>query len=87
MALRRAFLTEHHNSMKRTVVSVLLDMSNFYDRIKLEALCNRWLDSNYPPTHAAFAMQLYLGGRILEAEGEASQQLWTENGILACTML
>ena len=83
VALRRAFLTEHHNSMKRTVVSVLLDMSNFYDRIKLEALCNRWLDSNYPPTHAAFAMQLYLGGRILEAEGEASQQLWTENGILA----
>ena len=83
VALRRAFLTEHHNAMKRTVVSVLLDMSNFYDRIKLEALCNRWLDSNYPPTRAAFAMQLYLGGRILEAEGEASNQLWTENGILA----
>ena len=58
-------------------------MSNFYDRIKLEALCNRWLDSNYPPTHAVFAMQLYLGGRILEAEGEASNKLWTENGILA----
>ena len=28
-------------------------------------------------------MQLYLGGRILEAEGEASNQLWTQNGILA----
>ena len=28
-------------------------------------------------------MQIYLGTRILEAEGEASQPMWTENGILA----
>ena len=65
------------------MVSVLLDMSNFYDRISLQKLCTRWLDSDYPKTHAALAMQLYLGGRILEAEGEASNQVWTQNGILA----
>lgn len=32
---------------------------------------------------ASFAMQIYLGTRILEAEGEASQPMWTENGILS----
>lgn len=76
-------MTEHHSAMKKMVVSVLLDVSNFYDRISVETLCNRWLDSTYPRTHAALAMQLYLGGRILEAEGEASSQLWTQNGVLA----
>lgn len=33
VALKRAFITEHHHSLKKTVTSVLLDMSNLYDRI------------------------------------------------------
>ena len=32
VALKRAFLAEHHNALRKTVVSVLLDMSNFYDQ-------------------------------------------------------
>lgn len=48
-----------------------------------EKLSQRWLDSNYPATHAALAMQIYCGARILEAEGEASRPIWTKNGILA----
>ena len=83
VALKRAFMTEHHKALQRTVISVLLDMSNFYDRIDLEKLTERWLDSDYPATHAALAMQIYCGSRNLEAEGEASRPLWTANGILA----
>ena len=83
VALRRAFVTEHSQALNKTVISVLLDMSNFYDRINLQKLAERWISSNYPATHAAFAMQIYLGTRILEAEGEASQPMWTENCILA----
>ena len=83
VALKRAFMTEHHKALQRTVISVLLDMSNFYDRIDLEKLTERWLDSDYPATHAALAMQIYCGSRILEAEGEASRPIWTANGILA----
>ena len=83
VALKRAFLTEHHHALKKTVVSVLLDMSNFYDRINLQKLAERWMTSNYPGTHASFAMQIYCGTRILEAEGEASTPMWTTNGILA----
>ena len=83
MALKRAFLTEHHAAHKRTVISVLLDLSNFYDRISLEKLAIRWLESDYPATRAAMAMQVYTGQRILEAEGEASQPIWTTHGILA----
>ena len=60
-----------------------MDMSNFYDRIDLEKLSERWLDSSYPATHAALAMQIYCGSRILEAEGEASKTIWTQRGILA----
>ena len=83
VALKRSFMTEYHSTHKRSVISVLLDLSNFYDRIALDKLAQRWLESTYPATHAALAMQVYTGQRILEAEGEASQPLWTANGILA----
>eukprot|EP00913_Durusdinium_trenchii_P014808 g13886.t1 len=83
VALKRAFMTEHHAAHNRTVISVLLDMSNFYDRIDLVKLTERWLDSSYPATHAALAIQVYSGQRILEAEGEASQPLWATHDILA----
>ena len=83
VALKRAFLTEHHHALKKTVVSVLLDVSNFYDRINLQKLAERWMTSNYPGTHASFAMQIYCGARVLEVEGEASTPMWTTNGILA----
>ena len=83
VALKGSFMTEHHAARKRTVISVLLDLSNFYDRISLEQLAHRWLESSYPATHAALAMQVYTGQRILEAEGEASAPLWATHGILA----
>ena len=76
-------MTEHHTAHRRTVVSVLLDLSNFYDRICLQKLATRWVASSYPATHAAMAMQVYSGSRILEAEGEASEPLWGTHGILA----
>ena len=69
--------------MNRTVISVLLDLSNFYDRIDLEKLCERCHQAEYPSVDAAFTMQVYLGCRILEAEGEASAPVWTRRGILA----
>lgn len=58
VALKRAFMTEHHHALKRTVISVLMDMSNFYDRLDLEKLSQWWVDSDYPAAHAALAMQI-----------------------------
>lgn len=80
VALKRAFITEHHQALNKTVISVLLDMSNFYDRIHLNKLAERWIESDYPAIHAALAIQVYSGTRILEAEGEASGPIRTERG-------
>ena len=38
VALKRSFMTEYHAAHNRTVISVLLDMSDFYDRIDLVKL-------------------------------------------------
>lgn len=46
VALKRAFMTAHHADHKRTVISVLLDLSNFYDRISLEKLAGLKLPGN-----------------------------------------
>lgn len=43
VALKRAFMTEHHKALDRTVISVLLDTSNFYDRIDLETTQQEFL--------------------------------------------
>ena len=86
VALKRPFLTEHQ-ALKKTVISVLLDMSNFYDRINLQKLAERWLSSNYyPGTHASFAVQIYCGTRILEAQGEASGSKPSAKSILSFTL-
>ena len=83
VALKRSCMTENHHALKRIVVSILLDLLNFYDRISLEKLASRWLDSDYPAVHAALATQIYCGLRILEAEGELSRPIWATHGILA----
>lgn len=38
VALQRAFVTEYRGAMKKTVISVLLGLSNFYDRTSLDKL-------------------------------------------------
>lgn len=79
-ALKRALMTEHHQALKKTVISVLLDMSNFFDRISPEKLAERWIHSDYTlPPMSPWQRRSTVS---LEAEGEASGPIWTSHGIL-----
>ena len=68
---------------EKFLVSTLCDMSNFYDRIDLQKLADRWELAQYPPTHTMLAMQLYTGYKMMEAEGIVSPIFRSKRGILA----
>lgn len=42
LALCRSFATKHHKAQNIVIISVLLDLSNFYDRIDREASSPVW---------------------------------------------
>ena len=83
IALKRLLQAEVMTANKRFVVSVLCDLSNFYDRISLSKLTERWQQVRYPEVHAMFATQLYTSARYLEDENITQGPLYATNGILA----
>ena len=83
IALRRLFKCEVNRTSEKYVVSILCDLSNFYDCIDLSKLSRRWEQASFPPVHAMIATQLMKGPKVLEAEGTSSKGFYTKNGILA----
>ena len=57
-------------------------MSNFYDRVNLAKLAERFADVEFPPLPAIVCMQMYCDRRVLDADGETSDK-WPERGVLA----
>ena len=74
IALKRLLQAEVMTANQKCVVSVLCDLSNFYDRISLTRLSERC---------AIFATQLYTSARYLEGENITQGPVFATNGILA----
>ena len=83
IALSRLLRAEVNSADQKFVVSTLIDLSNFYDRIDLQLLSERWSEVQYPPLMAKMAMLIYRGPRYLEGEGMVDGRLYARNGILA----
>ena len=58
MALERLLRQETTKSLERHGVTVLLDMSTFYDTLDLQKLQQTAQELNYPPLALEFAMQV-----------------------------
>ena len=64
-------------------VTVLLDMSTFYDTLDLQRLQQTAQDLDYPPLGLEFAMQVYTGHKAILAEGELSPWFHATTGVAA----
>ena len=83
------YMQETAKSLERHGVTVLLDMSTFYDTLDLQKLQQTAQDLSYPPLALEFAMQVYTGHKAILAEGELSPWFHVTTGVplLAKTFL
>lgn len=59
-------------------ITVLMDMSTFYDCIDLRTLATAAQELNYPALPLWFALQLYTGPKAIQAEAELSEFFYTQ---------
>ena len=64
-------------------VTVLMDMSTFYDTIQLDRLQQEAIKLDYPPLLLELAMQLYTGPTAISAEQEFTPFFRVDRGIPA----
>ena len=83
VALERLLRQETTKSLERHGVTVLLDMSTFYDTLDLQKLQQTAQELNYPPLALEFAMQVYTGHKAILAEGELSPWFHVTTGVAA----
>ena len=83
VALERLLRQEVHRARGRHGITVLMDMSTFYDTIPLEKLQQEAIKLNYPPLHLELAMQLYTGPKAISAEQEFTPFFRVDRGIPA----
>ena len=70
VALERLLRQEVHRARGLHGVTVLMDMSTFYDTINLSRLQEEAMKLGYPPLMLELAMQLYTGPKAISAEQE-----------------
>lgn len=68
--MERLLRQEVHRARQRYGVTVLMDMSTFYDTIQLNKLQDEAVKLAYPPLLLELAMQLYTGPKAILAEQE-----------------
>ena len=83
VALQRLLQTEVAKELGEHTITLLCDMSNFYDKITLKTLPANALEYDYPALPLLFAWQVYSSPRVLTAEGEVSQPQKYAKGISA----
>ena len=83
VALERLLRQQTTKSLEKHGVTVLLDMSTFYDTLDLQKLQQTAQDLNYPPLALEFAMQVYTGHKAILAEGELSPWFHVTTGVAA----
>ena len=83
VALERLLRQEVHRANRRHGVTVLMDLSTFYDTIKLQQLQDQAIAINYPPLMLEMAMQLYTGPKAIIAEQEMTPFFHVDQGVPA----
>ena len=83
VALERLLRQETAKSLKKHGITVLLDMSTFYDTLDLQQLQQTAQDLQYPPLALEFATQVYTGHKAILAEGELSPWFHVTTGVVA----
>ena len=83
VALERLLRQETTKTLGKHGVTVLLDVSAFYDTLDLQRLQQTAQDLAYPPLALEFAMQVYTGHKAILAEGELSPWFHATTGVAA----
>ena len=83
VALEKLLRQEVHRARGLHGVTVLMDMSTFYDTINLSRLQDEAMKLGYPPLMLELAMQLYTGPKAISAEQEFTPFFRLDQGIPA----
>ena len=83
VALMRLLKCEVGRATGRQVISLLLDLQNFYDAVQLEQLLELWEPLQFPPAVMNMIFEVYTGPRLLQAEGVTSSAVHCAKGMLA----
>ena len=83
VALERLLRQEVHKARRKSGVTVLMDMSTFYDTIQLNKLQEEAVKLDYPPLLLELAMQLYTGPKAILAEQEMTPFFHVDHGVPA----
>ena len=83
VALERLLRQEVTKARKQHGITVLMDMSTFYDTINLTRLQEEALKLQYPPLMLELAMQLYTGPKAILAEQELTPFFHVDHGVPA----
>ena len=83
VALERLLRQESNKTLGKHGITVLLDMSTFYDTIDLTKLQQVAQALDYPPIALEFAMQVYTGPKAVLADTELSHWFHVSRGVAA----
>ena len=83
VALARLLRQEVNKARAKHGITVLLDMSTFYDCIDLPTLAVVAHELQYPALPLWFALQLCTGPKAIQAEAELSEFFFTQKGVAA----
>ena len=83
VALERLLRQEVTKARKHHGITVLMDMSTFYDTIQLAKLQEEALKLAYPPLLLELAMQVYSGPKAILAEQEMTPFFHVDSGVPA----
>ena len=89
--LRKSLLDQWQQQLRQEVtkarkqhgITVLMDMSTFYDTIHLASLQEEAIKLDYPPLLLELAMQVYCGPKAILAEQEMTPFFHVDNGVPA----
>ena len=83
VALERLLRQEVTKARQQHGITVLMDMSTFYDTINLVKLQEEAIDLDYPPLMLELAMQLYCGPKAILAEQGMTPFFHVDHGVPA----
>ena len=83
VALGRLMRGEATRQASAHMVTLFLDLENFYDRCRFGDMLKAGLDLGYPPLILHQAWLVYSAPRLLQADGAIAPPIWPKQGVLA----
>ena len=82
VGVRRVLRAECFQIKNKPFASIFIDISGFYDNVQWSDIARDGLELQYPPLILELCLQVYAGGRILQAEQVVSPTLYPRSGLL-----